>query len=231
MNNTTETQSHREKFKSFSVALCLCGLLILLLLMGCSSKETPSIGYTWVDIAGRGDGTPSRNLIYRVKMPNGWKFSSPPLSESLADTTLPLCEFHIEENEKVIRFTIHNFPTNRIEERIPPQAQIHRWKQQIEDLDTASVVTIPQAYNGFVGALFEGAGKIHGESILMLGWGLQIGHEHYRNLSWPAHPIYQQMRADITIKAVGPLDLMSEHRDEIIAFARSFELIHEIPTR
>lgn len=70
---------------------------------------------------------------------------------------------------------------------------------------------------------------------MVLGWSLQLSPEHYRMLSHPSsaenEDKYQQMRADVTIKAVGPKALTEKHRTKIMAFARSFELIEEIPVR
>lgn len=200
--------------------------LLCVAVLSCCGHQTPTPPTAMIEIAGRGDGISARQPLYRIKAPKTWEFSQPSLNDSLLDTMLPLCEFAIHENGETIRIAIHSFPTDKIEERIPPQAQISRWKQQFEDLNFASISTIPQAFNGFTGALFEGTGVLKGEPAMMLGWSLQIGLEHYQHLN---HPGYKQMRSDVTIKAVGPAELMNSYRSSIIAFARSFELINEIP--
>src|SRR5262249_9135592 len=129
---------------------------------------------------GRGSGRLPRSLIYRVKFPPSWTSFQPPLEETLADTIVPLCEFRIEEEGKSIRITIHNFPTDKLEERIPPHAQIARWKQQFDELEPASISIIPQSYSGYTGLFFEGSGIMKGNDETMLCWSLQMGTEHYR---------------------------------------------------
>lgn len=67
----------------------------------------------------------------------------------------------------------------------------------------------------------------------MMGWSMQMGSEHYRNLLFaeainPSKEFWQ-MRSDFTIKALGPSSLMQKYRLDIISFARRFELIKEIP--
>lgn len=199
-------------------------------LIGCNNSSLPQDS-TFIEIAGRGNGLSQRQPIYRIKAPRFWKYTHPPLSDLLLDTTLPLCEFHIEEGEQNIRITIHNFPSDKIEERVPPKAQIARWKQQFDELDPSSISIVPQAFSGFSGSFFEASGVNKSQDVTVLGWSMQIGVEHYRNLNLYPHPIHKQMRADATIKVVGPSDLILKHRHAIIAFARSFELINEIPTR
>jgi hypothetical protein len=67
----------------------------------------------------------------------------------------------------------------------------------------------------------------------MIGWSLQLDKEHYRTLAPPTpasqENLYREMRADVTLKATGPKETMEKHEEGIINFARSFELIEEIP--
>jgi len=62
-----------------------------------------------------------------------------------------------------------------------------------------------------------------------------IAPEHYQQLQTKEPPDIayrmRQMRSDFTIKAVGWRDALEKHKDEIVMFANSFELIEEIPTR
>ncbi len=171
--------------------------------------------------------------IYQVEVPSFWRIQQPPHNESLIDTKLPLCECFIEEDDQKIRITIHNFPTENMEERIPPMAQIARWKQQFKKLDESSVAITPQAFSGFVGFLFEATGIINDEETRMMGWSMQLDAEHYRHLlfaeSLKLSKEFGQMRSDFTIKAVGPSRLIQKYRNDIFSFARHFELIKEIP--
>ena len=180
------------------------------------------------EILGR-ETSPSsdRHPLYRIKGPASWIHIIPPESESLIDTTKALTEFLIQDDGSTIRITIHNFPSEKIESRIPPIAQIARWKQQFSHLDPMSIVVSPQSYSGFVGLFFEGSGTINHEPTTVMGWSMQLDPNHYRTLSHPAY--LPQLRSDVTIKAVGPKNLMAKHYASIYAFARSFELIDEIP--
>ncbi len=54
---------------------------------------------------------------------------------------------------------------------------------------------------------------------------MQLSPIHFRNL---AHS-NRQLRSDYTIKATGAPDSIDRHREDIEQFARSFELIEELP--
>lgn len=73
------------------------------------------------------------------------------------------------------------------------------------------------------------------QNIMVLGWAMQLAPQHLQFLQTPRNEAeasrYRQMRASITIKAVGPQDLMDYHRKTIVAFAKSFELIDELPSQ
>jgi hypothetical protein len=200
----------------------------------CSCSESgPSPTSPPQEIQGR-DHEGKRFNVYRAKVPDEWIRRDSFAGESLSDTKKPICEFLISEGDQFIRITIHNFPSNTMEERIPSIAQIARWKKQFEILVSEESGVIPQAFNGYNGLKFKGIGKFNENNRMVLGWSLQMGKEHYRTLSNPSNPqqsaLYQEMRADVTIKAVGPIELMESHENEINTFARSFELIEEIPS-
>ena len=72
---------------------------------------------------------------------------------------------------------------------------------------------------------------MNGQQIMVLGWALQLPLEHYQTILHSSLQEKDSMRSDVTIKAVGPLSLMQKHKEAIIAAARSFELIEEIPNR
>lgn len=202
--------------------------LFLTLAFGCSQENIPPKSLIYHEILGRKTNQFSEKpWLYRIKAPASWTHVIPAASESLIDTTKFLSEFLIHEDESMIRITIHNFPSEKIESRIPPLAQIARWKQQFSSLDPTSEVS-PQSFSGFVGLFFEGTGIINHEPTTMMGWSMQLDPTHYRTLSQPNY--HPQLRADVTIKAVGPKNLMAKHYSAIYAFAKSFELIEEIPT-
>jgi hypothetical protein len=183
------------------------------------------------EIKGR-DEEGKRLAVYRIRVPEEWIRHDPPPEESLVDTTKALCEFIIKDGNQHIRIAIHNFPSERMDQRIPPAAQVARWQRQLSSFDPTDSSTVSQVFNGFVGLLFTGVGQLNGENTKILGWSLQIANEHYRALSNPSTANaarYRQMRADVTIKAVGPRELMESHSQAITDFAQSFELIEEIP--
>jgi len=190
----------------------LPSILALLLLTGCQEATPPK---PWQEISGR-EGLIIRTPLYRARVPLDWKRVDP--KGSIVDTTLPIVEYWIE-NE--VHITVHNFPSERLEERIPPMAQVARWRRQIGDLVPEEEMVKPVSHGGFAGYSFEAPG--------VMGWALQLDQEHYRVLSQRNSD--PQMKADVTIKVVGPPHLCQIHRRDIIDFANSFELIQEIPTR
>lgn len=111
--------------------------------------------------------------------------------------------------------------------RIPPQAQLQRWQQQLNPIDQTTVLITPQSFSGYKGTLLEAEGEVKGEPTAVIGWAMQIGDDHYRTLTYTNLP--NQMRADVTIKATGSPASIDLERDRIKSFARSFELIEEIP--
>lgn len=207
---------------------------LLLFAWGCSREATTLSFYQ--EIAGRDQ---QRKPIYRVKVPANWIRKDLDLNDSLEDTTKALCEFFIPGSPEPIRITIHNFPIDKPSERIPPNAQIARWKRQFTQLDPLSVSITSQSYSGFAGQFFEGKGILSDKSMVMMAWAMQLAPEHVStlslNISMALHhsmdaSIYRQMRADVTIKATGQQELMEQQRQAIISFAHSFELIQEIPS-
>lgn len=173
--------------------------------------------------------------IYRIRAPNEWIWRSPLKEESLSDTTKALAEFIINDPEGIVRITIHNFPSDTLEERIAPTLQIARWQRQFDSQEVITAYTTPQAFSGYTGLLFRGSGILKENDSMVLGWSLQLAEEHYRTLlntfSKETGLVYRQMRGDVTIKSVGPRSVMEKYESEITAMARSFELIEEIPQR
>lgn len=215
----------------FSITLITC----LCLLSSCadsSPSSVPSSTSSTQIISGRNYGE-RRFPVYRVRVPNGWVRRDILPEEPLTDTTKPIVEFLIPGGTEHIRISIHNFPSDTIEQRIPPSGQVARWQRQLHELVATESHTMPQAFGGFVGLAYRGVGKLNQVDMMILGWTLQIGDVHYRMLSSSSQNsnLYREMRADVTIKAVGPKNLMESMEEDILAFARSFELIEEIPSR
>lgn len=235
--------------KSHQLLLSLAICFTILFNLSCSTDATnftATESFLWKDINGR-----SNTPIYRVKIPSTWQcqFTN---ETKLSDTTQPLCTLFIP-NERLPTFpvviTIHNFPVDQLDKRIPPQAQISRWKNQFSFIDSLSIHIHSQAFNGFTGLMFEAYGTFenlkslnlstetldllsNNTQTMILGWALQVGSSHFRTLSLPknAHEtvLFEQMRSDVTIKVIGSKDLIEKYKDSIIAFARSLELINPI---
>lgn len=130
------------------------------------------------------------------------------------------------DNTNTIRLTIHNFPYTSLNQRVPLEAQLNRWKQQFELLDSASVTQ--QSFAGFMGFHLYAEGVIKEENTCVSAWTLQLGPEHQKSLAKNTER-NMQIRSDVTIKAIGSKELMERKQSEIYALARSFELLDPLP--
>ncbi len=218
----------------YSVSIMFNLFICLILLVSCNSSPQNSIASTTSHpIHGRDEGIPPyhRTPIYRAKAPGSWQRKDPQSEESIQDSKKALCEFLINNPDGSIRITIHNFPSNQAESRIPPNAQVARWKRQFSQLDAANTLIDQKSWGGFFGLYFEGKGVIEGKSVLVMGWAMQLAPEHYSTLDAAIEDkvFLKQLRAEYTIKAVGSPQSMEYHRQQIHDFARTFELIEDIP--
>lgn len=195
-------------------------LLLLVFLAACDS--VPKEPYSWKSFEGRLSGVP----IYRAKIPLDWKIVLPEGNEYFYDTKLPICTLEVDD----LLITIHNFPSNRLEERIPPFLQTERWQKQFDSIEPHSLIIQPVAYAGFSGLCFEATGVIKGQKKAVIAYVMQIAKEHYGKLSLNLKNElkHKQMRSDYTIKIVGSPENVQLRKDEIVTFAESFELIEEI---
>lgn len=208
--------------------VCFLFLFLVGALSGCRSQSEKVPPFTWQQFNGRdeciGFGQKIRRPVYQAKVPVNWRRVNPSSEDSLVDTTLPIISFQLDDNLTVY---VHTFPTESLEERIPPEMQVERWKKQIH---AALPVVKKVGQSGFCGLYFEGS---QGTNTLC-GWSLQLDVEHYQTLRFLASTVeeeehYKQMSADYTIKIVGPTAQIDKHKSELTLFAQSFELIQEIP--
>lgn len=210
--------------KSLMVLFCF------LVLVGCSdTHEDLKNDFRWQQISGRDEGMPDqRTAVYRAIVPTNWEREDPSPARSIMDTTLPNCSFIIRDEDSRIFITVHTFPSDHIEDHIPPEAQVARWKRQFKEIDPESLSMSPRAYGGFAGLFFEASGKLKDreDPVTVLAWSMQLDAQHYQTLSLQSE---KQKSADYTIKAVGPEGLIEKHKEEIHCFAKSFELITPIP--
>ncbi len=197
--------------------------LFLSLLASCQTQPKNPLHTT--EIWGRSDTATlsTREPIYRIQIPEGWTVIIPPLESSLTDTTEPLMTL-INHDVKV---TFHNFPVAKMDQRIPPQAQITRWKKQFDQLEETSVLLVPFATGGFTGIQFEATGVQKGTLISVKAWTMQLTPELFQKL--PEKSL--QEKSDWTLKAVGPSEQLELLQEDLQLMARSIELIREVPSR
>lgn len=206
-------------------------LILCLLLLACDPAVPAKP--PWQEISGRDEfptmGRIVRHPVYRARVPTEWRRMDPRPDQSIFDSTLANVEFQIGDRIQVF---VHNFPADRLEERIPPGAQTARWQRQFSSFSEDPLLK-PIAFSGFAGFYFEGQGDLKGEEKRVFAWALQLPTEHFQRLLISGTPeeerFFRQMRADFTIKAVGDPKEMEIHKEAIHGFANSFELIQVIP--
>lgn len=208
-------------------------LLLFLSFFSCSISENQTNESSWENINGRDEGSPPffRQPIYRIFTPITWERINS-VDSSIVDTMLPIVEYRIPNTD--IHITIHNFPSSDVTSRIPPIAQTARWERQFEEIDPASIKLIPQSFSGFVGLRFEAIGLINSKETMIIAWALQLGEEHFHHFIQPStlkNLSDIQIRSDVTIKVTGSPHYIKSYASQIDQFARSFELIDEIPVR
>lgn len=201
------------------VYLLLCSFFL------CSCSTEPHNKINSLEILGRSDieTLSSRQPIYRMQIPEGWLTIIPAKELPLVDTTEPLLTLKKDD----VTITFHNFPVSDITQRVPPIAQITRWKKQFRELYEITVVITPYAVSGFTGLQFEAKGTQKGEHRGILAWSMQLTPELFQKLPDSA----VQQKADWTLKAVGPAETVDLLHQEISDLARSIELLTEIPQR
>lgn len=205
--------------------------LSLLIIVSCNPSP-PLPPRKWRLISGRiEDSSVKKPLLYRAYLPSRWIQVELNREVSIMDTTQPVAEFFLEENERKIRLTFHTFPIHEDFQRIPPEAQIARWKQQFDELDPLSILISPVSHGGFHGLAFEGQGVLKEEPAAVMGWSMLLADIYARQLKESFSLADQTKRADYTIKATGDPDMVRRYRTEIANFAQSFELIEELPAQ
>lgn len=191
-------------------------IFFLFLLVGCSPAADQTTPKKWQKIKNR-EGIDT----YRVNIPLSLIIKDITM-DSRHDTTIPIFELYVIEGDDSIRITIHDFPFLEKSDRIPPQAQVARWKKQLQHLDPLTMQIRQYSHGGFIGLIFEGIGTFEEKEVRMLAWTMQLAPEYSRkNLS--------KFQADYTIKMVGSPLIMEKHMNALVAFGNSFELIEELP--
>lgn len=210
-------------------ALKLVMIFLFLNLSACKSKNHPITTNIQL-ITSRDEGNPnSRLFIYQTIVPSHWIRKDPSIHESIFDTKKPNCEFFIKDNDQQIRITVHTFPYSDDSQRIPSLAQIHRWKKQFHHYNPMTLATNPYSHGGFHGHFFEVEGVVDEKPAIMMGWSMQLSSLYDRVLKHDHDSDAKVKRADYTIKVMGPPELVSKNREDIIVFGQQFEFIDELP--
>lgn len=199
-------------------------LILFVTLFSSCTKESLPPSSQWQVFHARELIEDTRPPIYRSLVPNNWVRQDTKLTLPVKDTTKPICEFLIKEEGKVVRITIHTFPVG-----IPAEWQVKRWKGQFNSMDPFSFQEKKISQGGFSGLFYESEGILQGFPGKMMAWSMLLAPVYEKLLSQNASPFSQIKRADYTIKAVGPVDLMNKHKEDLHCFANHFELIDPLP--
>lgn len=172
-------------------------------LVGCHEVEHPNTKKELFS------GRHKKTEIYHADVPFHWERVE--TLTDLTDTKTPICSYKIGDDI----LTLHNFPYTEIENRIPPEAQIKRWQDQIPH----GIYDItPLSNGGFGGFRLESTNEEKG----MIAYAMQLTPVIFRSFNDP------DLKADYTIKFTGNLDSIDLNRRDIDAFALSFEFIAPI---
>lgn len=136
--------------------------------------------------------------LYQADVPFDWKRID---YQDLSDTKNPIVAFETSQGT----VTVHNFPNIKI----PPEAQIARWKEQMKGEDYE---IYPVSHGGFGGFCIEGTSTI--------AYAMQLTPLLYSAITDP------DQKADYTIKFTGEKKI---DKEEIAQFAMSFEWIFPFP--
>lgn len=159
---------------------------------------------------------------YWIDCPVGWVGKR---GRSVNDTREPLITLSCGSTE----VTLHNFPLGS-SRGIPPGAQAARWIGQLEGWEGD---VVPTSHGGFTGLIIEGSGKRGGRPMGLIAAAFQLAESAERELRYEelSHegPKSRQRLADVTIKAVGPVEEIQKEREAILSMIHSFQLVEEIP--
>lgn len=184
-------------------------LFVTVALTSCTSG--PSKKEKTMSIVGR-----DRVFTYLCTPLPGWNFHPPEADVDLHDSTLPLATWTIDG---AITVVVHNFPGMSI----PPGAQLSRWQKQLLALDPTATRIEPVAWGGFAGLELLACEE---EGVAILGWAMSMPSFHRYSIQ--GSPRSEEITADWTIKATGPIEAIAARENEIRIFAHSFRLKHEI---
>lgn len=175
------------------------------LLVGCHEIEHPNTRReTFL-------GRHGKLAIYHADVPFHWERID--TVNDLTDTKIPICSYKIED----AILTLHNFPYTALEMRIPPEAQVKRWQDQIPN---GIYDTTPLANSGFGGFRLEAVNEEKG----VIAYAMQLTPVIFRAL--PSNDL--DLKADYTIKFTGSPESIEKNRRDVDAFALSFEWISPI---
>lgn len=201
-------------------------ILFLCIAWGCEKSTTPS--YKEVFAYGRGEDS---SPVYRLFIPQDWE--TLPLSEQgKVDSREPNLTLLAPIGDKKLPIYFHNFPVANLNERIPPEAQVQRWKEQIPKIVFEK--TEPVSRGGFFGLYAQIEGAKEERAIKTLAVAMQLDPTFARDLSQRHETLIDanalaQTLADYTLKCMGSEEEIEKIKEAFEKIAASIELIEELP--
>lgn len=197
--------------------------LFIFLFSSCENKSDQQLKI--IEVKGRSDIAQLSPKVetYRMMVPEGWEIQLPGEEDPLLDTTKPLLTLHSQD----VTIVFHNFPAEHLEQRVPPMAQVARWKKQFDSISELSVQIHPFSVAGFTGFQFEAVGVQKNTPVKVIAWSMQLTPELFQRL--PGHA--SQQKGDWTLKAVGPPDQVEWIQEDLTRLASSIELVEGISQR
>lgn len=194
---------------------CILGTFLLYPLRDGFTKE--AITEKSITISGRYSNLP----IYSAKIPGNWVIIMPKEDADLKDTKIPLISFNLPDG---ILVTFHTFPGDSLENRIPPMAQIERWKNQFKGKDFELIPLSRCGFGGYCLRIFDDSG--------MIGYAMQLTPTLFQSMLYPHFKIeelyFTEMRGDFTVKAIGKGSALEREQKIIDDFVKSLKWIYPL---
>lgn len=120
--------------------------------------------------------------------------------------------------------TFHTFPSDSLDKRIPPTAQIERWKKQLNGKESEITPYTRCGFGGFRIVCFEEKG--------MIGYAMQLTPPLFQAMLYPHSKLedvyFTEMRSDYTVKAVGSGKALENEAVNIDSFVKSLKWIYPL---
>ena len=157
--------------------------------------------------------------IYTALVPNSWKLM--PLKIS-SDTKEPICQFMLPvDGLEPLIITVHTFPFEDPQMRIPHFMQVQRWQEKFEN----GTETLKRASHGGFSGLMQLLKK---KDLAQISWTMALDQEHCYTILSTKNQMNKYYLADFTVKAWGSQPVIEQKKNEIEKFVQSFGFIDPI---